>query len=130
MAKLTTKSVCKLAEKFDGVTVKDHFGSDAYCANGRIFATVWHDKDRVTLMLNQEQQKSFLLRDGSEGFIQINNSWGRDAIGVDLASTDAELFIEALKMAWINSANKRSSPSRKGKTKPKRKATKSRSLKG
>src|ERR1700733_4401947 len=101
MSKLTTKSVCKLAQKFDGVTVKNHFGSDAYCANGRIFATVWHDKDRVTLMLNQEQQKSFLLRDGSEGFIQINNSWGRDAIGVDLASTDADLFIEALKMAWI-----------------------------
>jgi hypothetical protein len=117
MAKLTTSAVCKLAEKFEGVTVKNHFGSVAYCANGRIFATVWHDKERVNLMLNQEQQKFFLLRDGSEGFIQINNAWGRDAIGVDLASTDADLFTEALKMAWLNSANKRSSSPRKTKCK-------------
>ncbi|MEQ1876899.1 MAG: hypothetical protein ABL958_09655, partial [Bdellovibrionia bacterium] len=65
---------------FDGVTVKNHFGSDAFCANGRIFATVWHDKNRVNLMLNQEQQKSLLLKDGSEGFIQIDGAWGRDAI--------------------------------------------------
>jgi hypothetical protein len=128
MAKLTTRAVCKLAEKFEGVTIKDHFGSDAYCANGRIFATVWHDKGRVTLMLNQEQQNSFLLRDGSEGFIQLNNAWGRDAISVDLDSTDVELFTEALKMAWVNSANKRSSPSRKKKSKKAiRKTSKSRS---
>ncbi len=125
MAKLTTRAVCKLAEKFEGVTVKNHFGSDAYCANGRIFATVWHDKNRVNLMLNQEQQKFFLLHDGSEGFIEIKNAWGRDAIGVDLASTDADLFTEALTMAWVNSANKRSSPSRNRKAKkPARKPSK------
>src|SRR5262245_10001173 len=107
MARLTTQSVCKLAEKFEGVTVKDHFGSDAYCANGRIFATVWHDKNRVNLMLNEEQQRSFLVRDGGEAFIPIENSWGSNAIGVDIETVDREMFIEALKAAWVNSANKR-----------------------
>lgn len=114
--KLTTNKVCEMARKFSGVSEKDHFGSDAFCANGRIFATVWHDKNRVTLMLNRSQQDSFLSRDGSEGFLPIENSWGNDAIGVDLSSVDAELFNEALHEAWVNSANKRSSPKRKKKT--------------
>lgn len=107
MRKITTRQVCQLARSFDGVTEKDHFGSDAFCANGRIFATVWHDKKRVTLMLNEEQQKSFLSRDGSEGFIQMENSWGRNAIGTDLETIDPDIFREALHAAWLNSANKR-----------------------
>lgn len=127
MKTLSTRKVCELARSLEGVTEKDHFEKDAFCANGRIFATVWHDKNRVTLMLNEKQQKTFLSRDGSEGFIQINNSWGRDAIGVDLSSTDGDLFIEALNMAWLNSANKRSSPSRKSRAKPKGKAVKAKS---
>jgi len=118
MNRLTTRQVCDLARDFDGVTEKDHFGSDAFCANGRIFATVWHDKDRVTLMLNEEQQKTFLDRDGGEAFIQINNAWGRDAIGVDLEIVDRKIFTEALHVAWVNSANKRSSPMRKRKPEP------------
>lgn len=116
MSRLTTRQVCNLARDFDGVTEKDHFGSDAFCANGRIFATVWHDKNRVTLMLNEEQQKTFLGRDGGEAFIPINNSWGRDAIGVDIESVDRKIFAEALHVAWVNSANKRSSPGRKKKS--------------
>lgn len=118
MAKLTTQQVCELAKKLDGVSEKVHFGKDAFIANGRIFATVWHDKNRVTLMLNEEQQKSFLLKDGSEGFIQINNAWGKDAIGIDLDSVDSDLFFEALEVAWINSANKRSVPKRKATSSP------------
>jgi hypothetical protein len=108
MQKISTRKVCELAAEFDGVTTKDHFGSDAFCANGRIFVTVWHDKNRVTLMLNEEQQKDFLSRDGSEGFLPMENAWGRDAIGVDLASVDAGIFVEALQEAWVNSKNKRS----------------------
>lgn len=113
MLKLSTRKVCELARRFEGVTEKDHFGSDAFCANGRIFATVWHDKNRVTLMLDQEQQRAFLARDGSEGFIQIENAWGHNAIGVDLSSVDSKVFSEALKEAWANSKNKRSLPNRK-----------------
>ena len=117
MNRLTTQKVCELARGFDGVTEKDHFGSDAFIANGRIFATVWHDKNKVTLMLNEEQQKAFLSCDGSEAFIQMNNAWGRNAIGVDLEYIDRKLFVEALEVAWVNSANKRSSSKSKKKAK-------------
>jgi hypothetical protein len=54
---LSTKTACKMAGALDGVTLKDHFGSDAYCANKRIFATVWHEKNEVNLRLSVEQQR-------------------------------------------------------------------------
>jgi hypothetical protein len=115
MRKLTTKQVCEMARGFDGVTEKLHFGSDALCANGRIFATVWHDKNEVNLMLNREQQNQFLEIDG-EGFNQLNNAWGAHAINVQLDLIDRNVFTDALKAAWVNSANKRTSIKEKPKT--------------
>ncbi|MGE0634566.1 MAG: MmcQ/YjbR family DNA-binding protein [Pseudobdellovibrionaceae bacterium] len=116
MKKLSTRQVCEMARVFEGVTEKDHFGSDAFVANGRIFATVWHDKNEVNLMLNEKQQKAFLVRDDSEGFNVIENSWGKNAINVQLECIDAKVFTEALKEAWLNSKNKRAfsqSPNKK-----------------
>ena len=84
-----------MARSFDGVTEKDHFGSDAFCANGRIFATVWHDKNEVNLMLNRQQQNQFLEMDG-ESFNEIENSWGDHAIKVQLEFVERSVFVEAL----------------------------------
>ncbi len=106
MRKLTTKFVCETALAFEGVTQKEHCGSDAFCANGRIFATVWHEKQEVNLMLNQVQQREFLSVDG-EGFNTIHNAWGKNAINVKLEFVDRNLFLSALNAAWRNSANKR-----------------------
>lgn len=107
MRKLTARQVCEMARSLEGVTEKDHFGSDAFCANGRIFATVWHDKNECNLMLNLEQQRNFLAIDG-EGFSQIDNAWGRKgATNVQLDFVDREQFLDALKAAWVNSASKR-----------------------
>ncbi len=97
-----------MARSYAGVSEKNHFGSDAFVANGRIFATVWADKKEVNLMLNQEQQRAFLLRDESEGFRPIENAWGKNAINVQLESVDADIFWEALQTAWTESAHKRS----------------------
>ena len=115
MSAISTKKACELARSFEGVTEKDHFGSDAFCAHGRIFATVWHDKNEVTLMLDENQQKEFLARDGSEGFCTLKNSWGRNAIKVRLEFTDRKIFLEALRMAWMNSVNKRKKAKKVGK---------------
>ncbi len=106
MRKLTTKRVCEMAREFAGVTEKDHFGADAFCANGRIFATVWHEKNRVTLMLNREQQREVLAQDG-EGFNTLDNAWGKNAISVDLEFVDRAVFTAALKTAWESSGQKR-----------------------
>jgi hypothetical protein len=106
MAKLTTKQVCDMSRAFEGVTEQDHFGSDAFRANGRIFATVWHAKNEVNLMLNRQQQKEFLEIDG-EGFNTLDNAWGEHAINVQLEFVDRAVFAQALRAAWVNSANKR-----------------------
>ncbi len=116
---LTTRWVCNLAETLPGVTVKDHFGSDAYRANERIFATVWHEKNEVNLKLSLEDQRRFLSLDG-EGFVEIDNGWGRMGFTkVQLAYVDRKEFEEALRSAWANTA-------RKTARKPAKKSTKKR----
>ena len=105
---------------FVGVSVKDHFGSDAFSANGRMFLTVRHEKNEVHLMLNREQQNQFLEIDG-EGFNPLENLWGEHAIMVQLDFVDREVFANALNAAWVNSANKRT---RAGKTKTPRRSAK------
>jgi hypothetical protein len=128
MRKLSTTQVCEMARALDGATEKDHFGGDAFVANGRIFATVWHDKNTVNLMLNLEQQKYFLSIDG-EGFNQINNAWGRQgATNVQLEFVDPDQLSEALKAAWENSAKKRPAFARKAKTSDTKKTTAKKSV--
>jgi len=114
MRKITPRIVCEMARAMAGVSEKDHFGSDAFIANGRIFVTVWHDKKEVTLMLNQEQQKSILVQDDSDGFNQISGAWGLNGINVQLEFVRPKVFEDALHLAWVNSANKRVMPRRKG----------------
>src|SRR5262249_4329525 len=117
---------CEMARAFDGVTEKDHFGSDAFVANGRIFATVWHDKNQVNLMINEEQQRAILVRDDSEGFVPREDGWGKMAIGIRLEEVNPKIFAEALEAAWVNSKNKRSwastSPKKKKSSKTKSKS--------
>ena len=99
------------------VTVQDHFGSDAFRTPGGIFATVWHEKKNVNLMLTPVQQRN--LVDG-QGFVAIDNAWGRKgATTANLELLDRARFLEALRTAWHNSAEK---ASRRGsKSRPARK---------
>ena len=103
---LTTKQACELASALPDATVTDHFGSDAFRTPGGIFATVWHDKNNVNLMLTPEQQRHFVALDGT-GFVAIDNAWGRKgATTANLGAVDRERFVEALRTAWHNSAEK------------------------
>jgi hypothetical protein len=103
---LTTKQAFDLARELPDVTLRDHFGSDALRTPGGIFATVWHDKQTVNLMLTPEQQRRFVALDGN-GFVAIDNAWGRKgATTANLEAVDAALFVEALRTAWHNSAEK------------------------
>jgi hypothetical protein len=97
---MTTREACRMARALDDVTEKDHFGSDAFYTNGRIFATVWHDKGTVNLMLTPEEQRRFLLLDG-EGFVPVPNAWGRKgATTVQMEFVDRADFATALRVAW------------------------------
>jgi hypothetical protein len=115
---LTTQIACELARGLEGVTEQDHFGSDAFRTPGGIFATVWHETNTVNLRLTVEQQRRFLMLDG-EGFIEIDNAWGRQGwTTANLEFLEREQFWKALETAWENSANKpRRTARRRNKTK-------------
>lgn len=126
--KLNTRTACEMARALEGVTEKDHFGSDAFVAFGRIFATVWHDKNEVNLMLSQELQRQVLSIDG-EGFAQIDNAWGRaGATKAQLDFVDSKDFAWALKLAWDHAADRalkrtaRKTAKEKASVKPSKKA--------
>ena len=109
-----------MARALEGVTEKDHFGSDAFVANKRIFATVWHDKNEVNLMLSSEQQRHVLAIDG-EGFAEIDNAWGRaGATKAQLDFVDRKDFARALKLAWEHSVNR--AAKKKATTRPTKKS--------
>ena len=115
---LTTKRVCELAAALPGVSEYAHFGSDAFRTKGGTFATVWHAKNSVNLNLTVEQQRRFVLIDG-EGFIEIDNAWGRQGwTTANLEFVDEESLRACLELAWANTANKppRQRASRKKKT--------------
>ena len=103
---LTTKQVCELASGLPDVSVGNHFGSDAFRTPGGIFVTVWHDKQTANLMLTPEQQRRFVALDRN-GFAAIDNAWGRNgATTANLALVNPAQFVEALRTAWHNSAEK------------------------
>jgi hypothetical protein len=109
---VSTRFVCEAARSLDGVSEKDHFGSDAFYANKRIFATVWHDRNEVNLRLKLDEQSRFLSIDG-DGFTEIPNAFGRQGwTQVQLDFVDRKALLEALKSAWTFSAAKRPRSSR------------------
>ena len=104
---MTTKRACLLLRALPDVTVKDHFGSDAFRANGRIFATVWHDKNEVNLMVTPAQQEALLGRDG-DGYSKVPNKWGDGgATTAHLSFLDEEDFVVGMQLAYATSAVKR-----------------------
>lgn len=104
---MTTKRASVLLRALPDVTVKDHFGSDAFRANGRIFATVWHGKNEVNLMVTPAQQEALLGRDG-DGYSKVPTKWGDGgATTAHLAYLDEEDFVVGMQMAYEASAIKR-----------------------
>lgn len=100
MKKLTSQLACEIARSFEGVTEKDHFGSDAFSAGGRMFATVWHGKNEVNLMFTPALQRQFLEIDG-EGFSAVPNKWGeKGATTAHLHYLERDVFEKALRAAW------------------------------
>lgn len=107
MAKLTVTKAGEMALALPGVTVKDHFGADAYAANGRNFMTGWHEFVTVNMMLPLDAQKRFVTLDG-EVFTPVENAWGKQGwTTVNLEYVDLADFKEALRIAYDYSAMKR-----------------------
>ena len=113
---LTSKQAGEIAAALAGVTVKDHFGSDAYRTDGGIFATVWHATRTVNLNLTPEQQRQYVAIDG-EGFIEIDNAWGRRGwTTANLDFLERADFEAALHAAWENRARGAAAKKKKGRS--------------
>ena len=118
---MNTKSAGKAAMSLEGVTTKDHFGSDAFYANKRIFATVWHEKNTVNLRLDPEKQEHFLGVDG-DAFAPVDNAFGKQGwTTVFLDYVDDGDFKAAVKAAHELSASARAREASRN-ARPKKKA--------
>lgn len=122
---MNTKTACRLARGLDGVTEKAHFGSDAFYANKRIFATVWHERGEVNFRLTPDLQDHYIGLDG-DAFSRIDNAWGRQGwTTAHLEFVEQDVFIQALKSAWEASFQARKRPqAKKAKATPSKKARK------
>jgi hypothetical protein len=106
---LKAKRACELVRELPDVTEYDHFGSNAFKAKGGTFATVWTEKNTVNLRLTPEEQRRFVALDG-EGFIEIDNAWGRQGwTTANLDFVDEQAFRAALLAAWHRACEKPSS---------------------
>jgi hypothetical protein len=93
-----------------------HMGHPDFRANGRIFATLHHDRQWAMVKLTPEQQEEF-IRASPAGFKPEAGAWGRQGCtAVRLDAVDEETVGEALTLAWRNSATKPGAS--RAKTKP------------
>ncbi len=116
---LTTKAACEIARALPEVSGKDHFGSDAFYANKRLFATVWHDLGEVNVKVPPDVQADFFQLD-AKVFAQIKNGFGRMGwTTIRLKHVSRKTFTMALETAW--GATKK--PKAKAKVKAKKKKT-------
>ena len=91
-----------------------HMGHPDFRVNGRIFATLHHDRLWGMVKLRPEQQETFVRQDPAT-FVPESGAWGRQGCtAVRLKSVDEETLGEALTLAWQNTvrelASKRSKP--------------------
>jgi hypothetical protein len=94
----------RIALGLDGAIEGAHMSHPDFRANGRIFATLHHDRLVGMVKLTPDQQRLF-VRDHPESFEPEAGAWGRSGCtAVQLATVDEDTLGEALTLAWQNSA--------------------------
>jgi hypothetical protein len=92
----------RIALGLDGAIESAHMSHPDFRANGRIFATLHHDRLVGMVKLTPEQQRLF-VRDHPESFKPEAGAWGRNGCtAVQLATVDEDILGEALTLAWQN----------------------------
>lgn len=113
----TEKDFRRIVLGLEGAIESAHMGHPDFRANGRIFATLQHDRTWGALMLTPEQQKQ-LLSDYPGSFKPAAGAWGlAGSTLVHLPSVDNEVLGEVLTLAWQNRITKPTKISKKKITK-------------
>lgn len=92
-----------------------HMGHPDFRVNGRIFATLHHDRKWGMVKLTPDQQEAF-MQENPDAFKPESGAWGRQGCtAVRLDSIDEDLLGEAMTLAWRNRTPARVPARRKAK---------------
>ena len=95
---MTEHDFRRMALALDGVSEGAHLGHPDFRADGRIFATLRHDRGFAVAVLTPEQQQRLLKT--AAGFTPEAGAWGRNGCTrIELAFADEEVVGEALTLA-------------------------------
>ena len=97
----------RIALGMEGAIEGAHMGHPDFRANGRIFATLHHDRLFGMVTLTPDQQQVF-VRAHPAAFAPEAGAWGRaGSTRVRLDEVDEDTLGEAMTLAWQNSARPR-----------------------
>jgi hypothetical protein len=117
---MTDADFRRIALGMNGAVESAHMGHPDFRRDGRIFATLHHDRMWGMVKLTPEQQRGF-LRDEPDAFKPESGAWGRQGCtAVRLDAVDEDVLGEALTLAWQNSAPKKRPPAKRARPKPTR----------
>jgi hypothetical protein len=103
---LTDKQFRRMALGMDGASEGAHMGHPDFRVNGRIFATLQHDRRFGMVVLTPDEQQRF-LRDHPAAFAPESGAWGRaGCTRVRLEAVDEDTAGEAMTFAWKHIAAK------------------------
>ena len=84
-----------------------HMGHPDFRVRGKIFATLWPDRDRAVVKLERDHQ-AMLIDAEPAIFAPAAGAWGRKGwTNVNLSAADEATFRSAVTAAWRNVAPKR-----------------------
>ena len=96
----------RIALGLGGATEGAHMGHPDFRVNGRIFATLHHDRQWGMVVLTPEQQQE-LVQGHPASFMAENGAWGRSGCTkVRLDTVDDETLGAAMTLAWQNTVAK------------------------
>ena len=103
---MTETKFRRIALGMKGAVEQSHMDHPDFRVNGRIFATLHHDRTSGMVKLTPAQQAAF-IRDQPAAFKPENGAWGRQGCtAVRLAKVDEDTLGEAMTLAWRNAAEK------------------------
>ena len=104
---MTEKDFRRLALSLPEARESSHMNHPDFRVHGKIFATLWPDKDWGMVKLTPQQQ-AVMIQSEPNVFQPIHGAWGRrGATSVCLPLASAESVRHALVAAWRNTAPKR-----------------------
>lgn len=102
---MTADKFRALALSLPEATEQSHMGHPDFRVRGRIFATLGHPDESHAMVKLLHDQQDALTRARPDVFAAVPGGWGRrGATYVSLAHIDEATALDALELAWRNTA--------------------------